>query len=52
MTADEPILVQKILSNLGKPQKPLPLLCDNTAAGFTEESNREPQKKVYGCALA
>jgi hypothetical protein len=32
MTADEAILVHKILSDLGEPQKPIPLLCEDTAA--------------------
>jgi hypothetical protein len=33
MTADEAILVQKIVHDLGMPQKPIPLLGGNTAAG-------------------
>jgi hypothetical protein len=32
MAADEGILIQKTLEDMGTPQSPIPLLCDNTAA--------------------
>jgi hypothetical protein len=32
MAADEAILIQKTLEDMGTPQSPIPLLCDNTAA--------------------
>jgi hypothetical protein len=32
MAADEAILIQKTMEDLGIPQSPVPLLCDNTAA--------------------
>jgi hypothetical protein len=47
MTADEAILVQKILSDIGKPQKPIPLLCDNTAAECLLKNPIENGKTKY-----
>jgi hypothetical protein len=32
MAADEAILIQKTMEDMGVPQSPIPLLCDNTAA--------------------
>jgi hypothetical protein len=32
MAADEAILIQKTTHDMGIPQAPIPLLCDNTAA--------------------
>jgi hypothetical protein len=47
MTADEAILVQKILSDLVKPQKPIPLLCENTAAKCLLKNPIENGKTKY-----
>jgi hypothetical protein len=47
MTAAEPFLVRKILFNLGVPQKPILLLCDNTAAEFFLQNPIENRKRKY-----
>jgi hypothetical protein len=47
MTADDAILAQKILSDLGKPQKPVPLLCENTAAKCLLKNPIENGKTKY-----
>jgi hypothetical protein len=47
MTADALILVQKILSNLGKPQKPIPLLFDNIGAECFLKNPIENRKRKY-----
>jgi hypothetical protein len=47
MAADEAILVQKIVSDLGEAQKPIPLLCDNTAAPCLLKKPIENGKTKY-----